>query len=108
MFHRELIISVAGDKQTGAKPVARSSSKHVPFRKFATHGIIVRWHQKTEIGGIMMRARKNGWRGGESCSPEGLIALELVEMLRDLGCDLGGPLARIDEVLENAQHIPHA
>jgi DNA-binding LytR/AlgR family response regulator len=35
---------------------------------------------------------------------EGLIALELEEMLRDFGCDLVGPLARVDEVLENARH----
>jgi DNA-binding response OmpR family regulator len=34
---------------------------------------------------------------------EGLIALELEQMLRDFGCDVVGPLATVDEVLENAQ-----
>jgi DNA-binding response OmpR family regulator len=33
---------------------------------------------------------------------EGLIALELEQILRDLGCDLAGPLARVDEVLKKA------
>ncbi len=34
---------------------------------------------------------------------EGLIALELERMLRDFGCDVVGPLASIDKVLESAQ-----
>jgi DNA-binding NtrC family response regulator len=34
---------------------------------------------------------------------EGLIALELERMLEDFGCELVGPLASLDEVLENAQ-----
>jgi DNA-binding LytR/AlgR family response regulator len=34
---------------------------------------------------------------------EGLIALELRGTLEDLGCDVVGPLARVDHVLENAQ-----
>ena len=34
---------------------------------------------------------------------ESLIALELERMLEDFGCDLVGPLASVDEVLEYAQ-----
>jgi DNA-binding NtrC family response regulator len=34
---------------------------------------------------------------------EGLIALELERMLENFGCDLVGPLASVDEVLEAAQ-----
>lgn len=34
---------------------------------------------------------------------EGLIALELERMLEDFGCDVIGPLASVDEVLESAQ-----
>lgn len=34
---------------------------------------------------------------------EGLIALELERMLQDFGCDVVGPLASVDEVLESAQ-----
>jgi CheY-like chemotaxis protein len=34
---------------------------------------------------------------------EGLIALELERMLEDFGCDVVGPLASVDEVLERAQ-----
>ena len=33
---------------------------------------------------------------------EGLIALELERMLEDFGCELVGPLASLEEVLENA------
>ena len=35
---------------------------------------------------------------------EGLIAIELERMLENFGCDLVGPLASIDQVLEAAQH----
>lgn len=35
---------------------------------------------------------------------EGLIALELERMLEDFGCDVVGPLASVDEVLQSAQH----
>jgi CheY-like chemotaxis protein len=34
---------------------------------------------------------------------EGLIALELERILEDFGCDVVGPLASVDEVLERAQ-----
>ncbi len=34
---------------------------------------------------------------------EGLIALELERMLMDLGCDVVGPIASVDGVLENAE-----
>lgn len=34
---------------------------------------------------------------------EGLIALELERMLEELGCDVVGPLASVDKVLETAQ-----
>ncbi len=34
---------------------------------------------------------------------EGLIALELERMLEDFGCDVVGPLASVDAVLESAQ-----
>jgi DNA-binding NarL/FixJ family response regulator len=34
---------------------------------------------------------------------EGLIALELEGLLGDFGCEVVGPLANVDEVLENAQ-----
>jgi DNA-binding NtrC family response regulator len=34
---------------------------------------------------------------------EGLIALELERMLEDFGCNVVGPLASIDKVLESAQ-----
>jgi DNA-binding NtrC family response regulator len=34
---------------------------------------------------------------------EGLIALELEQILTDFGCDVFGPLASVDEVLESAQ-----
>ena len=34
---------------------------------------------------------------------EGLIALELERILEDFGCEVVGPLASVDEVLENAQ-----
>jgi DNA-binding NtrC family response regulator len=34
---------------------------------------------------------------------EALIALELETVLADFGCDVVGPLASVDEVLENAQ-----
>jgi hypothetical protein len=34
---------------------------------------------------------------------EGLIALELEQILEDFGCEVIGPLASVDEVLENAQ-----
>jgi DNA-binding NtrC family response regulator len=34
---------------------------------------------------------------------EGLIALELERMLEDFGCDVVGPLASVDQVLESAQ-----
>jgi DNA-binding NtrC family response regulator len=34
---------------------------------------------------------------------EGLIALELERILEDFGCEVIGPLASVDEVLENAQ-----
>jgi DNA-binding NtrC family response regulator len=34
---------------------------------------------------------------------EGLIALELERMLENFGCDLVGPLASVDQVLEAAQ-----
>jgi len=34
---------------------------------------------------------------------EGLIALELEGILGDFGCEVVGPLANVDEVLENAQ-----
>jgi CheY-like chemotaxis protein len=34
---------------------------------------------------------------------EGLIALELERMLEDFGCDVVGPLASVDQVLERAQ-----
>ena len=35
---------------------------------------------------------------------EALIALELERVLTDFGCDVVGPLASVDEVLESAQH----
>jgi CheY-like chemotaxis protein len=35
---------------------------------------------------------------------EGLIALELERILEDFGCEVVGPLASVDAVLENAQH----
>ena len=34
---------------------------------------------------------------------EGLIALELEQMLVDLGCDVVGPVASVEGVLENAE-----
>jgi DNA-binding NtrC family response regulator len=34
---------------------------------------------------------------------EGLIALELERILEDFGCEVVGPLATVDEVLENAK-----
>jgi DNA-binding NtrC family response regulator len=34
---------------------------------------------------------------------EALIALELEQILADLGCDVVGPVVSVDEVLENAQ-----
>jgi DNA-binding NtrC family response regulator len=34
---------------------------------------------------------------------EGLIALELEQILEDFGCQVVGPLASVDEVLENAE-----
>ncbi len=34
---------------------------------------------------------------------EGLIALELERILEDFGCEVAGPFASVDEVLENAQ-----
>jgi DNA-binding NtrC family response regulator len=34
---------------------------------------------------------------------EGLIALELERMLEEFGCDVVGPLASVDKVLESAQ-----
>ena len=34
---------------------------------------------------------------------EGLIALELERILEEFGCEVVGPLASVDEVLENAQ-----
>jgi DNA-binding NtrC family response regulator len=34
---------------------------------------------------------------------EGLIALELERMLEDFGCDVVGPLASVDQVLQHAQ-----
>jgi DNA-binding NtrC family response regulator len=34
---------------------------------------------------------------------EGLIALELERMLEDFGCNVVGPLANVDEVLQSAQ-----
>lgn len=34
---------------------------------------------------------------------EGLIALELERILEEFGCEIVGPLASVDEVLENAQ-----
>jgi DNA-binding NtrC family response regulator len=34
---------------------------------------------------------------------EGLIALELERILEDFGCEVVGPLASVDEVLENAE-----
>ena len=34
---------------------------------------------------------------------EGLIALELERILEDFGCDVVGPLASVDEVLQRAQ-----
>jgi DNA-binding NtrC family response regulator len=34
---------------------------------------------------------------------EGLIALELEQILEDFGCEVVGPLASVDEVLENAE-----
>jgi CheY-like chemotaxis protein len=34
---------------------------------------------------------------------EGLIALELERVLEDFGCDVVGPLASVDEVLQRAQ-----
>jgi CheY-like chemotaxis protein len=34
---------------------------------------------------------------------EAIIALELQRMLEDFGCDVVGPLARVEQVLENAQ-----
>jgi DNA-binding NtrC family response regulator len=34
---------------------------------------------------------------------EGLIGLELEQILQDFGCEVIGPFASIDEVLENAQ-----
>jgi DNA-binding NtrC family response regulator len=34
---------------------------------------------------------------------EGLIALELERILEELGCEIVGPLASVDEVLESAQ-----
>jgi DNA-binding NtrC family response regulator len=34
---------------------------------------------------------------------EGLIALELEKILEDFGCDVVGPLASVEEVLENAR-----
>jgi DNA-binding NtrC family response regulator len=34
---------------------------------------------------------------------EGLIALELEQILENLGCDLVGPLASVEEVLEKAR-----
>src|SRR5262249_33910771 len=34
---------------------------------------------------------------------EGLIALELEQILEDFGCDVVGPLASVDKVLERAQ-----
>jgi hypothetical protein len=99
MFHRELIISVAGDKQTGAKPVARSSSKARSLSKVRNA-----WDHSA-----LAPKNRNRWDHDESskkrlagrrillAEDEGLIALELVEMLRDLGCDLGGPLARLPD-----------
>ncbi len=35
---------------------------------------------------------------------EGLIALELERMLLDFGCDVAGPIATVEGVLENAEH----
>ena len=37
---------------------------------------------------------------------EALIALELERVLADFGCDVVGPVACVDEVLENARHGP--
>ena len=34
---------------------------------------------------------------------EGLIALELERLLQHFGCEVAGPVASVDEVLENAQ-----
>src|SRR5215470_1613081 len=34
---------------------------------------------------------------------EGLIALELEQLFEEFGCDVVGPVASVDEVLENAQ-----
>ena len=34
---------------------------------------------------------------------EGLVGLELEQMLEDFGCDVVGPLTGVDQVLENAQ-----
>jgi CheY-like chemotaxis protein len=34
---------------------------------------------------------------------EALIALELEQILENLGCEVVGPLSRVDEVLENAE-----
>lgn len=51
------------------------------------------------------RAAKKPLAGGRIllAEDEGLIALELERILQDLGCDVVGPLASVDDVLENAQ-----
>jgi hypothetical protein len=99
MFHRELIISVAGDKQTGAKPVARSSSKARSLSKVRNawdHSALAPKNRKRWDHDESSKKRLAG-RRILLAEDEGLIALELVEMLRDLGCDLGGPLARLPD-----------
>jgi DNA-binding response OmpR family regulator len=50
------------------------------------------------------RGRLRTWRAGASCSSdELLVAMEIEEALRDLGCEVLGPAATVDEAVRLAE-----